>query len=98
MMILRAIGISRRSIFMGVIAEALLVASIGSVLGLVPGFLGTGLLDSYMRSFYGVDIPFTEVSPPAIIISIALTLLCAFVFSIIPAVRAVSIGKLRDLA
>jgi len=98
MMILRAIGISRRSIFMGVIAEALLVASIGSVLGLVPGFLGTGLLDSYMRSFYGVDIPFTEVSPPTIIISIALTLLCAFVFSIIPAVRAVSIGRLRDLA
>lgn len=64
--ILRAIGVSRRSIFLMVLGESVVLVAVGAVAAVVPGFYGAQLLGSYVASSQGVAPTFIGFSAPLV--------------------------------
>jgi hypothetical protein len=79
--IMRAIGISRRTIFLQTIKDSLVLSSIGGVLGLIPGWLGASSLNIYLRDLYGVNIDFASFEPLVMIGSFIYLFLLTSIFS-----------------
>jgi putative ABC transport system permease protein len=52
--ILRAIGVSRRSIFLMVLAESVVLVTAGALLAVVPGYYGAQWLGAYVAASQGV--------------------------------------------
>ncbi|MGA1822545.1 MAG: ABC transporter permease [Thermoplasmatota archaeon] len=83
--IMRAIGISRKTIFIQVMQDSLILAGLGSLLGIVPGILGSYYIDIYLRDLYGVNVAFSHISPLLIIILLLFLAVNVLIFSMIPA-------------
>ncbi|MEW5759925.1 MAG: FtsX-like permease family protein, partial [Candidatus Thermoplasmatota archaeon] len=49
---LRAMGISKKTIYKFVLAQSFTICVIGSAIGLFIGYFGTNLLDTYIKSIY----------------------------------------------
>jgi ABC-type antimicrobial peptide transport system permease subunit len=88
---MRAIGISRRSIFIQTVMDSLVLSAAGAVIGILPGFFGAKLLDGYLRELYGVDIQFASFEVSILIASMVYLFLLVAMFSLIPAARATTI-------
>jgi ABC-type antimicrobial peptide transport system permease subunit len=89
--IMRAIGISRKTIFLQTVRDSLVLSGIGAVVGLVPGGIGASTLDHYLRDLYGVNIEFASFEPIVVLASFIYLLILVLVFSLVPAIRATTI-------
>ena len=93
--VLRAIGISRFSIFRNILLESMVLVTLGSVLGIAPGILGSKIINAYLSKLYGYSEAITVVSPSLIIQNIVLVVVVGVLFSIFPAYRATKINIVK---
>ncbi|MEW5761274.1 MAG: FtsX-like permease family protein [Candidatus Thermoplasmatota archaeon] len=97
--VLRAIGFSKFSIFKLVIGEVAIICFIGYISGIIFGYLGTIVVDHYIRILGGTYAPegfhFAVVTPKLILIAGLFTSLIGIVSSLIPAylITKMSIGE-----
>ncbi|MFW3145382.1 MAG: ABC transporter permease [Thermoplasmatota archaeon] len=96
--IMRSIGISRKTIFSQIVRDSMFLSIAGAVLGTVPGYLGSKLLDSYLQDLYGVDLDFARFEPWILFSALAYLLLLVGLFSLIPAFRATTIVPVKGMA
>lgn len=94
---LRALGASRRRITTSVVSEALILAAVGSLLGLGLGVGLAELLAAAMRDLFGLPISSLEVTAPAAIVAVIVGLLATIAGSLYPALRAGRIAPIRAL-
>ena len=83
-----ALGASRRRVIMQFIAEALVLAAVGALIGL--GFARVGI-DWFNRAIAASDAPFwidIALHPPVLLFAIGVTLLAAVLSGIFPALQA----------
>jgi putative ABC transport system permease protein len=90
--LLKALGADRRQILLAFLAEAVLLSSLGGVLGLVLGFAAVQALVAYY--------PALPASPPAWAVAAAFSLSVAVgaVFGVLPARRATRLDPVAALA
>ncbi|MEA3559092.1 MAG: ABC transporter permease [Candidatus Thermoplasmatota archaeon] len=96
--IMRSIGISRRTIFMQIVKDSLFLAFIGAMIGLLPGYFGSKLLDLYLQGLYGIRIGFARFEPFMVIGSLIYLFLLVALFSLIPAIRATTVAPRVGMA
>jgi ABC-type antimicrobial peptide transport system permease subunit len=92
---LRAIGISRATIFKWVLFESVLLIILGILIGFLPGYFGSELLGNYISNDIGIQEDLTAFSPSLILWSFIGMLGLGTLISLIPAARA-SIMKVND--
>jgi putative ABC transport system permease protein len=90
--LLKALGAGRRQVLLVFLAEAVLMASAGGLLGLLFGWLGTQLL-AWMYPAFSVAIP-----PWAAAAAMATAVIAGTVFGIFPARRAMRLDPVAALA
>ena len=100
--LLRAIGVSRLQVTMGVLLEALATAVVASVVGLGLGILMASGLKALL-GVLGIDIPAggTVVKSGTIIVSLAVGIFVTLVAAVMPALRASRvppIAAMREVA
>ncbi len=86
--ILRALGISRRSIFQMFFLESFLMVFMGSVLGVLMGVMGSHYLGEYIAGSFGIERDITLVTPWLIIFSMGITTALGSLASVYPGYRA----------
>lgn len=94
---LRALGASRRRVAVSVVGEALVLAAIGSLIGLALGIGLAEALASAMRSFFGLPLSSLDVTAGAAIAAIAVGFLATVAGALNPALRAARISPIRAL-
>lgn len=95
--VLRAVGVSRASLFRSVAGEAILFVGLGTALGLVLGYFGSEWLGAYFQRGYGLDQPFTSFTPTLALASAAQSLLVGVLAALWPAWRASRVDALSIL-
>ncbi|WP_455391526.1 ABC transporter permease [[Eubacterium] cellulosolvens] len=85
---LRAIGISRFTIFKWVMFESVLLIMLGVLIGFLPGYFGSKLLGNYISESIGISHELTAFSPGLILSAFIGMLILGSIVSLIPAVRA----------
>lgn len=85
---LRAIGISKFTIFKWVMSESLLLIILGVLIGFLPGYYGSKLLGDYLSNSIGISQELTAFSPGLILGSFVGMLFLGTLVSLIPAFRA----------
>jgi putative ABC transport system permease protein len=88
---LRAIGISKRTIIKYVLAESILVCMIGFIIGLSLGIVGADILDEFLKSTeedIPVGVELTTVTPELVFQVSSITLLIGIMASLVPAAWA----------
>ncbi len=86
--ILRAIGISRTTIFKWVILESLMLIIMGILIGFLPGYVGSELLGAYISEDIGISEDLTAFTPELVVWSFLGMLGIGTLMSLIPALRA----------
>ena len=81
---LRAVGASRRVIALTIIYEAIFLNVTGGFLGLVFGFLATGVLDKAVAILLEIPYPMAGVTPGLLLQALGLSFLVGLVGAIIP--------------
>ncbi len=71
---LRLMGISRATVMKGVVAEAALLALVGSGLGVAVGFGASLFINWYYRGLYRTPLYFSMVTPSIIALAVGLSL------------------------
>lgn len=94
---MRALGASQRRIAVGVVFEALILATVGAAFGLGLGLGLAELLASAMRSFFGLPLSALKVTSGAASVAIAVGLLATVAGVLYPALRAGRIPPIRAL-
>jgi putative ABC transport system permease protein len=94
---LRALGASRRRIATSVVGEALILAVVGSLIGLVLGIGLAEALAAAMRSFFGLPLSSLDVTVGAAIAAVLVGLLATVAGALNPALRAGKISPIRAL-
>lgn len=82
--IMKAIGISRSSIFKQIVSDSFILAGLGALIGMVPGIVGSHFIDVYLRDLYGVDVVFSRTTPALVMVIIFFLCINVLIFSIIP--------------
>lgn len=95
---LRAIGVSRRSIFTMILSEAVALVSLGAVAGVVPAYLGARALGNFVAASQGVASTFVDFGAPLIALSLAEVVLFGGGVSLYPAWRASAVPVVEALA
>lgn len=81
---LRAVGASRRVIAMTIIYEAIFLNVTGGFLGLVFGFLATGVLDKAVAILLEIPYPMAGVTPVLLLQALGLSFLVGLIGAVIP--------------
>lgn len=81
---LRAVGASRRVISLTIIFEAIFLNVTGGVLGLLFGYLATGVLDKAVTLLLEIPYPMAGVTPALLMQALFLSFLVGLVGSLIP--------------
>lgn len=81
---LRAVGASRRVISLTIIFEAIFLNVTGGVLGLVFGYLATGVLDKAVALILEIPYPMAGVTPALLLQALGLSFMVGIVGSLIP--------------
>lgn len=81
---LRAVGASRRVIGLTIIYEAIFLNVTGGLLGLVFGYLATGVLDKAVAILLEIPYPMAGVTPLLLLQALGLSLVVGLVGAIIP--------------
>jgi putative ABC transport system permease protein len=99
--LLRALGANRRTIIGVILAEGFLQGTIGTILGLILGYLfGLGAIliaEPFMSTFINLNLGMPVVSPALLIISITLGIGVTVVAGLIPALSASKVTPLEAL-
>ena len=94
--VLRAIGLSRRSIFLDILLESLWISGIGFILGAGLGYLLANVLDMTILHLTGDSLPedmsFIFISIGVILQVSFLALGIGIVSGLLPAIRAVRLN------
>ena len=85
---LRAIGISRRSIFLMVLAESLVLVGVGALLGVLPGYFAAQALGDTLATSQGVAPTFVVFTPEVALYSVVRVVAFGLLVSLYPAWRA----------
>lgn len=85
---LRAIGISKMTIFKWVMLESLLLIILGVLIGFLPGYFGSKLLGDYLSNSIGISQELTAFSPGLILGAFISMVILGTIVSLIPALRA----------
>jgi putative ABC transport system permease protein len=94
---LRALGASRRRVALAIVSEALVLAALGSLLGLALGVGLAYVLSEAMRSLFGLPISALDVTPGAAVAAIVVGLLATAAGALYPALRAGRVQPIRAL-
>lgn len=96
--LLRALGATGRQVMRSVMAEALFVGIVASVVGLGAGLLIAIGLQAMLKAF-GIDLPSTstQLLPRTVVVSLVVGTLVTFVASVIPARRASRVSPMQAL-
>jgi len=86
--LLRAIGISRGTIFKQIFSESLVLIVLGACVGIVPGYFGSQYVSDLMAGKYGLDMEMTSFSPGLVIRCMIYVVAIGCLFSLYPAVKA----------
>ena len=81
---LRAVGASRRVIAMTIIYEAIFLNVTGGFLGLIFGFLATGVLDKAVAILLEIPYPMAGVTPLLLLQALGLSFVVGLVGAVIP--------------
>jgi putative ABC transport system permease protein len=92
--LLRFTGISRRTIFLALLAEAVLVAGVGSVLGVLLAAAASSVTNLYYQHLFETTLVFSLVTPAIIRLSVLLSLGLGLVAGAIAAWRLVHTSPL----
>jgi putative ABC transport system permease protein len=84
---LRLTGISRRTVVTSLVFESLVVALLGSALGVGLGLVFSRGVNAYYRVFYGTDLVFSRVSPGVVGTAVAVALPLGVVAAMVAAWR-----------
>lgn len=82
---MRAIGISKRTIFTQTLLESITIVIIGTSIGLIFGYFGSQALGDYISSSLGIQEEFTAFTPNLILRSILLIITVGTLVSLYPA-------------
>ena len=94
---MRAIGISTKTIFAEVFVESLLIVILGAFLGLIPGYFGAEYLGIYTSHSLGVSINITAFTPGLIANSLLTIIITGSLASLIPAWKSTRIEITKAL-
>jgi putative ABC transport system permease protein len=94
---LRLMGISARSIVHSVMVEAALVAAIGSLVGVVIGWLASLIINWHYRDVYRTPLAFSIVTPGIVALAVTLSLALGLVAGVLAAQRLVRMPALELL-
>ena len=94
----RAIGAKRRDIFLQFLIEAVVMCSVGGLLGIGLG-IGTGYVCSYIAVTIVKVIPHWPVviSPQWMLVSVSISACIGILFGLYPAIRASHISPIEAL-
>jgi len=99
--LMRAIGLSRKTIFSTILSEALAICALGLLIGLALGFGATLALEGYLQELLLGTVPpsfrFTAVTPMVILQASALAAGIGIISGLLPAARASSVNIARTL-
>jgi ABC-type antimicrobial peptide transport system permease subunit len=82
---MRAIGISKKTIFVQTLAESMMLVVIGAVIGLFMGFFSSQALGDYLRSMSGLNQQFTTYTPALMIQAMFIIIIFGTLISLYPA-------------
>jgi putative ABC transport system permease protein len=86
---LRLVGISRRSVLRSVVIEAAFVAVLGSGLGVIIGWVTSGIVNAYYQGAYRTPLRFSIVTPDIVLLAVALSLVLGIAAGALAALRLV---------
>ena len=86
---LRLMGISRSSVVQSIVIEAALVAVLGSMLGVVLGWLTSLFVNWHYQALYRTPLEFSIVTPPIVGVAVALSLLLGIGAGVLASLRLV---------
>lgn len=86
---LRAIGISKETIFAEVFLESMVIVIIGAFIGLIPGYYGSIMLSNYLATGYGLTREFYAFTPNMALYTLILVVGTGSFVSLYPAYKAV---------
>jgi putative ABC transport system permease protein len=92
---LRLMGISARTVVKGVVAEAALLALVGSALGVGVGWLSSQFINWYYQGVYRTPLYFSLVTPPIVSFAVALSLVLGIAAGLLASLRLVRTPPLR---
>lgn len=93
--VLRLIGVSRRTVFRAVVLEALSIATVGSVMGVLLGALITRVVNAHYAAVYDTTLRFALLSPRILLLAGALGLVLGVAAGGLAALRVVRIPPER---
>ncbi len=82
-----AMGAGRWRIVRQLLIESLLLAAGGAALGLLLAYWGLQALQSF-QALYGIDFTTVEINPAVLLFTLAISILTAIVFGLVPALQA----------
>jgi ABC-type antimicrobial peptide transport system permease subunit len=85
---MRAIGISKRTIFIQTIFESMVIVMIGAFIGLIFGFFGSQALGDYLKTTSGIEQEFTVFTPQLLVQSLLIIVIFGTIISLYPAWKA----------
>ncbi len=94
---MRAIGISRKTIFLEILGEGLVLVVMGALLGLIPGYFGSIALGNYISSSIGIKESMTAFTPEMIMNALMEVIVLGSLFTLYPAWKASRMNILEAL-
>ncbi|UCH89368.1 MAG: ABC transporter permease [Thermoplasmata archaeon] len=85
---MRAIGVSRKSIFTNILMESVFIVFLGAVVGIIPGYLGSVWLGDYISDIYGYNRTLTAFTLPMVTTALTQLLVIGTLASLYPAWKA----------
>jgi putative ABC transport system permease protein len=87
--VMRLVGIRRRTIFTALVLEAMAVALVGSIIGVVLAMAAGAVTNLYYRRLFDTALIFSRITPDIVLFSVALSLLLGIAAGSIAALRLV---------
>lgn len=94
---LRAIGISKETIFSQIFLESMFIVIIGAFIGLIPGYYGSIALSNYFATGYGITREFYAFTPMTALYTLILLIGTGSFISLYPAYRAMKMDIIKAL-
>jgi putative ABC transport system permease protein len=87
--VMRFVGVRRRTIFLALLLEALLVAGLGSVFGAGLAYVAGAATNAYYRRFFDTGLTFSLITPEIVTFSLVLSLVLGALAGAVAAWRLV---------
>ncbi|MEW5759926.1 MAG: FtsX-like permease family protein [Candidatus Thermoplasmatota archaeon] len=94
---MRAIGISRKTIFFIILFESLVIVLVGCFLGIIPGYYGSQILSNYFEDNFGLNLELFSFDFWLIIRTILIAVVPGTFISLYPAWLATKISVIRAI-